>query len=386
MSGDEVIAEHWHGSADPLREGARPLLTSDLDGKRVQEMVLDDPETRWLRISSRSAGGQRLYMAALTFGGQSSVEPERMKIAESIVEIVARKLDVDQQLIGGRAELAKFKRWLELSNSQMLILDRERQKFAAVVGQSDTLMFVSDEEYVTSWANGALRERLEELGRDRVPGLTVDEIWNLLGVDCPPSGSPDCLINRVFREGDVAHRESRRKTGDRRRILYLTFLPVKAVDGKTAEVLVMIQDLSELDALRRTESRYRHLFERSPNSMIMATSDTGRILLANLAASMLTGYPPSELENLTLEDLHEPAGWPRARSEYLRTVERNQVRRFERQLHGKGGKAITTSVTAYRFDLDGQPVTLLDLQDVTKQRQLEAELRLSQLPPEEPDD
>jgi len=347
MRGDEVIAEHWHSSADLLREGARPSLTSDLDGKRVQEMVLDDPETRWLRISSRSAGGQRLYMAAMTFGGLSSVEPERMKIAENIVEIVARKLDVDQQLIAGRADLAKFKRWLELSNSQMLILDRERQKFAAVVGQSDLLMFVSDEEHVASWANVALKERLEELGSERVSGHTVQEIWDLLGVDCPTSRSPDCPVARVFRDGTVAHRESSLRFDDGARTLYLTFLPVKAVDAKTVEVLVMIQDLSDLATLRRSESRYRDLFERSPNTMIMASPDTGRILLANLAASMLTGYSAKELEEITLEDLHEPGDWPRARREYVRTVERNEVRRFERQLRGKGGKAFTASITTY---------------------------------------
>jgi PAS domain S-box-containing protein len=385
VRGDDVVAEDWHGSAHALREGARPSLTTGLGGKRVQEVKLDDPEMHWVRVASRSAGGQHV-MAALTFDGKPSVDPKRIEIAQTVVEIMARRLDLDRQLIAGRAELAKFKRWLEISNSQMLVLDRERQKFAAVVGQSDLLMFVCDQDNVARWANVSLKTRHEELGGERIEGLAVEEIWEILGVDCPPPTSPDCPIAKVFDKGSVEHCESRQKTDDGTRILYLTFLPVRGVDGRTAEVLIMIQDLSELDAVRRSESRYRHMFERSPNAIIMAGSDTGRILAANIAAILLTGYPAGELEGMTLEQLHEPGEWQLASKQYARTVERDQVRRFERPMRGKDGKTFTASITTYRFELDGEPVTVLDLQDVTKQRQLEAELRLSQLPPEPDDD
>jgi PAS domain S-box-containing protein len=274
--------------------------------------------------------------------------------------------------------MAKHKRWLELSNSQMLLLDRERQKFTAVAGQSDTLVFVADKEHTAHWTNASLKSRLEELGSEKVTGLSVQEIWDLLGVDCAPSSSRDCPVARVFRDGNVGHHESKQDTRDGTRILYLTFLPVKGVDGRTAEVLVLIQDLSELDTLKRSETRYRQLFERSPNTMIMASPDTGRILMANLAACTLTGYSWRELADISLEDLHEPDDWARARKEYARIVKRDEVRRFQRQLRCKEGRTISANVTSYRFELGGQPVVLLDLQDVTKQRQLEAELRQSQ--------
>ena len=167
VKGEEILEEHWHGSAEPYRAGSRSSLTSDLHGKRVLELMVEDPGMRWLRIS-RGAGGHRQFMAALTFGDPESVGKDVSTTAETVVEIVARKLDVDQQLAAGRADLAKFKRWLELSNAQMLVLDRERQKFTAVVGQSDMMMFVIDEEGMANWANVAMKERLEKLGRDRV--------------------------------------------------------------------------------------------------------------------------------------------------------------------------------------------------------------------------
>jgi PAS domain S-box-containing protein len=378
VAGNEVAAEHWHGSDDVLRERVESALASQLDGSRVQEMSLDDPEMRRLRVSSRSAGEHRLYMAVLAFDDRPTEVHQEAENADRIVEIVAAKLAVERQLFAARTDLAKYKRWLELSNSHMQILDRERQKFMAVVSQSDTLMFVSDGEHVAQWTNTALKTRLEELGSERVVDLTVQDIWDLLEVDCAPSRSPGCPVARVFREGMVVHSESRQGAADGTRNLYLTFLPVKAVDGKTVEVLVMIQDLSDLESLRRSESRYRHLFERSPNAMIMASDDTGDILLANPAASKLTGYPARELAETTLEDLHEPGDWIRANKEYERVVQRSEVRRSERRIRSKSGRTISASVTASRFDLDGRPVTLLDLQDVTKQRQLEVDLRRSQ--------
>lgn len=378
VAGEEVAAEHWHGSDDALRERVESALASQLDGTRVQEMSLDDPEMRRLRVSSRSAGEHRLYMAALAFDERPTLVHQEVENADRIVEIVAAKLAVERQLMAARTDLAKYKRWLELSNSHMQILDRERQKFMAVVSQSDMLMFVSDGEHVAQWTNTALKARLEELGSERVVDLGVQDIWDLLDVDFAPAGAPGCPVARVFREGMVVHSESRQGTADGTRNLYLTFLPVLAVDGKTVEVLVMIQDLSDLETLRHSESRYRHLFERSPNAMIMASDDTGDILLANPAASKLTGYPARELAETTLEDLHEPGDWIRARKEYERVVQRGEVRRSERRLRSKSGRTISASVTASRFDLDGRPVTLLDLQDVTRQRQLEADLRRSQ--------
>jgi two-component system cell cycle sensor histidine kinase/response regulator CckA len=187
-----------------------------------------------------------------------------------------------------------------------------------------------------------------------------------------------CPVTRVLGEGRVDHVESRQSYDGVVHSLYLTLLPIKGVRGETEEVLVMIQDLSDLELLRRSEARYRLLFERSPDAMLMVDPDSGRILLANPAACTLTAHPCDELAELTLEQLHEPGTWPAARDDYARLVDQESLERAEQRLRTKQGAEVVARVTATRFDLDGQPVTLLVLQDVTKQRQLELELQHSQ--------
>src|SRR5262249_52302912 len=52
--------------------------------------------------------------------------------------------------------------------------------------------------------------------------------------------------------------------------------PIKGPDNRPQEVMVMIQDLSDLEVLRRSEARYRTLFER-----LRAAEERLRTLVAN---------------------------------------------------------------------------------------------------------
>ena len=66
---------------------------------------------------------------------------------------------------------------------------------------------------------------------------------------------------RAVESGGPVHAEFRPRRADGHGTLYLTAVPVKAPDGKPREVMVTVQDLSDLAALRRSESRYRSLFD-----------------------------------------------------------------------------------------------------------------------------
>jgi len=363
-------AEHWHGASPALRERVRPLLSAHLAG-HPGAIAPDDLQLHILPLSS---AGRRLGLVGLVLDAGSSLVPEALERARGVAESLARRLDRDRQRAEMQAELDRYRRWYATVDSQMQILDRERQKFAALVNQSDTPIFVADAEHVARWENTALRERIGE----RVVGLGVQQIWDLLGVALPSGAEPACPVSRAFRERSVVHQECRQVRDGETRNLYLTALPIRDKEGHVAEVLVMIQDLSDLEILRRSESRYRLLFERSPDAMIMASPDLRQILLSNHAAWGLTGHTATELSALTVEALHEPEDWPAAREAYARIGAAEAAERTERRLRTKQGRALVANVTASRFDLDDRPVTLLVLQDVTRQRQLEAELRQAQ--------
>jgi len=281
----------------------------------------------------------------------------------------------DPRLAAALAELAQLRRWFDLMDGQMQVLDRERQKLAALVNQSDTPMFSVDGEQVVRWTNAALRAVLERSGRgeERVVGHPVGALWESLGAD----HSPSC-VSRALGDGHAVRDELWLRRDGGARVLYVTAMPIKDKEGQTAEVLAMVQDLSDLDVLRRSEARYRLLFEQSPDAMIIATLEDGAILLANQAAGALTGHGVEELASLSLEQLHEPGAWPSARQVYARMAAGELDGPAELELRARRGQNVVAKVTASRFDLDDLPVTLLVMQDVTMQRKLEAELRHSQ--------
>jgi two-component system, cell cycle sensor histidine kinase and response regulator CckA len=369
--GDAVDVERWHGFDGAQRDQVRPLLGAD--PVVPQQLKLEGEQALLVYVMPLGHGAHGA--AAIAFDAATPARPSNLEAADHVVAILAAKLAEERRVAAMRSELSRAKRWFEITGTQLKILDRERQKFAAVVSQSDTFVLVVDAGRVVRWVNGALRDRLARPEEQRGDELQVDAIWDMLGVDVKLSG---CPVTRVLGEGRVDHVESRQSYDGEVRSLYLTLLPIKGVRGETAEVLVMIQDLSDLDLLRRSEARYRLLFERSPDAMLMVDPDSGKILLANPAACALTAHPAEELAALTLEQLHEPGAWPAARDDYARLVDQESLERAEQRLRTRRGEEVVARVTATRFDLDGRPVNLLVLQDVTKQRQLELELQHSQ--------
>ena len=97
-------------------------------------------------------------------------------------------------------------------------------------------------------------------------------------------------------------------TGDRFRQVYATAIPVRANDG-AIQAVVMIQDLSSLkilrrseEALRSTEERFRSVFEQAGAGMVTIRAD-GSFLQVNQTFCRMLGYTESELIRKRLIDV-----------------------------------------------------------------------------------
>ncbi|HET9888275.1 MAG TPA: ATP-binding protein [bacterium] len=288
-----------------------------------------------------------------------------------LLEAVAREIS---QL---RYEKTKHERWFKTLDTQLRVLDRERQKFVAVVNQTDTYVCVVDAEQRILWVNHAMSVRLdpeEEHGRERV---ALREALARIGLEEGELPEIESTLGRAFRENVAVHAELHQTRGGERRSLYLTGLPILGPDGSPDEVLVLLQDLSDLDVLRKSEARYRLLFEQSPDAMVMVDPRTMRIVLANPVASRLTGWSAEELLTLSIDALHDADDWEHSKRELNRVATHEEATFGECVLISKQGKHIQASMSATRFDLDGRLVLLVDYQDQTKRKRLEAELRQS---------
>ena len=319
-----------------------------------------------------------MLSAKLCVEGGAELDGESRESVRQLMTLVASRWIAARELADVRSEKAQQESWFKTMDEQIRVLDRERQKFVAVVNQSDTFMFVVTPDLVVSWVNHALARHWETIGVSGGPGAGLHDAWDILGIDAPEPGSEECPVRRALDEKAVSHEELQRAQDGEIHDLYLTFLPIQGPDGAAAEVLVMIQDLSGLEVLRRLEARYRRLFERSPDGMVMVDPEGERILLANQAMARMTGLDREELLRRPLTSLHPDTEWAGVRSALAEAASSDRGATAEWHVKRQEGKPVIASVTATRFESDGRVVALVQYRDVTEKRMLEMELHHSQ--------
>jgi len=137
--------------------------------------------------------------------------------------------------------------------------------------------------------------------------------------------------------------------------------------------MVMLQDLTGLETLRRSEARYRLLFERHANGILMVHPSTHAILLANEAAREILGYSETELLERTLEELHGDE-WEHVRARYESETPEGSVPEIECPIRTRFGDERRAQVSISRRQLEGEDVLMVSFRDVTDQRRAERAL------------
>ncbi|MBF0481246.1 MAG: PAS domain S-box protein [Desulfovibrionaceae bacterium] len=156
----------------------------------------------------------------------------------------------------------------------------------------------------------------------------------------------------------------------------------QGANGEVVRLYGTIQDISERklaeEALRRSETRYRTLFERSLDAIAVKESFPPRFKFVNPAFTELSGYTVKELRALG-----ENAYWPLVHPDDLDRVRsllkdrydgKIPAGRYEMRLVRKDGAIRWTDVSATRIENDGVPAHLTFYHDITEQKQNE-ELR-----------
>jgi PAS domain S-box-containing protein len=131
-----------------------------------------------------------------------------------------------------------------------------------------------------------------------------------------------------------------------------------------------------LQQLRRSEKRYRDLFDQAGDAILVLGADGG-ITAANQACTTLTGYTLEELTAMRIKSLF-PDGYLRAPGEMIETYLREDAapQAFETHLKRKDGGEATVEVTTSIVSGDAEPLGLQAIvRDVTEQRQLQENMR-----------
>jgi two-component system, cell cycle sensor histidine kinase and response regulator CckA len=133
--------------------------------------------------------------------------------------------------------------------------------------------------------------------------------------------------------------------------------------------------LTGLESLRRSESRYRLLYERNVDGILMVDPQTQRVVLANPAACSTLGYSSQEVLDCTLSDFHGPEEWAALRDQYATCVAEGTSVVRECAFKTRTGDERLGLVSGTRFSLEGRDVLMVSFRDLTELRRAERALQ-----------
>lgn len=140
-------------------------------------------------------------------------------------------------------------------------------------------------------------------------------------------------------------------------------------------ILAVFKDVTErkrvMKALQESEARFRMIFEASPDPLIIARIDGGGIVEVNRAFVAQTGIPAEEVRGRNSLELNL---WrdPSLRAEFLeRIMTDGFVHNLEAEFRMKDGELRSGLTSAQVVELSGEHCILIDIRDITRQKQAE---------------
>lgn len=136
--------------------------------------------------------------------------------------------------------------------------------------------------------------------------------------------------------------------------------------------IISKQERTEKD-LKRSEERFRRMFENSHSVMMITDPASGRILDANPAAAGFYGWATDELRVMTLEDINS-LEWHEVRDEMASAHRESRNSLMFKHLL-KNGQTRDVEVYSGPIEIDGQSMLYSIIHDVTDRSLMERQLR-----------
>lgn len=214
-------------------------------------------------------------------------------------------------------------------------------------------------------------------------GYSNDEFLSMTIKDIRPEEDVPVLINKLGKLGAGISRSGlwkhRTKSG--------TLIDVEIIshgityDDRVAR-FVMVNDATEsrraIEALFRSEEKYRDLFENANDAIFIVSSDF-RYMDANKKAVELMGYSKEELLTMKILDVIPPEQVNRSEKELRKLHDRGGYEKFVGKIRTKDGRWLDVEVSSSAIVIDGKTTGSRDImRDITDRKRMEEELLRAQ--------
>jgi diguanylate cyclase (GGDEF)-like protein/PAS domain S-box-containing protein len=220
----------------------------------------------------------------------------------------------------------------------------EADRPSLLLGSSDQLILVSSPDRLITYASASYRNLLGWMPGDLV-GTTIEHYLDPPTVAAIGSGRP---LPGLTEDGLVTHRV-RHRDGSYRWLESRTQV-LRDELGEAREALTISQDVTDKitarQALRESETQFRHAFDESPIGMTLTGLDE-RFLRVNRAFAGLIGRDAGELLSLHIADITHPADVPAQHAQTAVLADGAQRRvEFGKRLLRRDGSVLPVRIRA----------------------------------------
>jgi len=161
-----------------------------------------------------------------------------------------------------------------------------------------------------------------------------------------------------------------------------SILPIRDADGTITHYLGIKEDISQRlsaeEALKESEERYRKLFEASPDAIILADIETGKLIDANTAACIMLGRSLDEIRQMHQSMIHPPRvedySVESFRQHVQKTLKSENLQPIENYILRSDGSEVPVEVLASKITLNGRQILQGVFRNITERIQAREEL------------
>lgn len=244
------------------------------------------------------------------------------------------------------------------------------QRIQSVLDHVPAMVYMKDQDGRYLFINRAYEKQFN-LNHSNVTGLTDYDLFDRERAEMFRANDQDVLASG---ESVIYEEVARHADGTKHTYRSVKF-PLYKDTNEAYAVCGISTDITQQKVL---QTKYQSLFEHASDVILLADADNGRILDVNPAASKLYGYRREELLTMTLLDLSSQDTRKDVKPT-MQQVRQQQSLVFERENRCKDGRVIPVEVSSRLIDVDGRPVLLGLIRDISERKKTQAMITQNEL-------